>query len=747
MAQPLAGPRVTLNGPCPCGSKKKFKRCCGAAPRRPRAVVADTVAGDINDKFQQALMLQRQGLAAGADRLYGEILDEDPQHAGALHMRGVVTLQQARPEEAIGYLRRSVAAQPDRAAAHSDLGNALQVLGHMDEALASYQRAITLQPESFEAHFNQGVAHQRKGQLEEALRCYDKTLQLRPAWTVALLRRALLLTQMQRLAEACTDYERCLAADPANIDAMKHRAQVLHRLGRLEEAAQSAAAVLQVQPENPDALLVRAQVLADQGNHTAAARALVSWLRSAPGIDFAPGQRLYLQSTLCDWSDYEETARALRVSVEAGERAATPEHFALVSDSPVAQLICARTFISRHDQQIAAPTWQGGPYGHGKIRVAYVGNQLDSPELQQGLLRVLEHRDRSRFDTIGISLQPLQDSSDLQRLRGAFDELLDHGFASAADAASWVRSREVDVLVDLSGFTSATDLNICAHRAAPVQVNYLGLPGTSGAAYMDYILADEFVIPTDARAQYTEQVVWLPGCHRSLNLAGDSVAGSGPARRDLGLADEAVVFCCFNSNHTFNPTSFDVWMRVLRAVPAGQLWLLADNEVVEVNLRARARSLGLDPARLVFAARVPHAQHLARLQRADLFLDTFPCSAGDAAAESLAVGLPVLSWPGEAFSARTAASQLQALDMLELIGGSLPEYEARAIELATQPDKMAAIRTRLLRLRNSAALFDTESHCRHLEWAYARMVERLRNGQQPEPFTVPSQPRSRSRAS
>jgi predicted O-linked N-acetylglucosamine transferase (SPINDLY family) len=339
------------------------------------------------------------------------------------------------------------------------------------------------------------------------------------------------------------------------------------------------------------------------------------------------------------------------------------------------------------------------------------------------LVGVFEAHDRTRFETIAISLRPSDESAMRRRVVAAFDRFIDATRMRDVEVSALMRELEVDIAVDLTGYTGDNRTDIFAQRPAPVQVNYLGFPGGMGAEYIDYILADAFVIPDAARPHYAEQVVHLPHCFQA-NDDQREIAEFTPSRAEAGLPETGFVFCAFNNVYKLNPPMFDIWMRLLRAVPDSVLWLAADAPNVRKNLAAEAMRRGVEPERLVFSPRIAYPEHLARMRLADLFLDTLPFNAGTTASDALWAGLPVLTCAGEAFAARMAGSLLNAVGLPELITHDLAEYEALALELATSPARLAEIKTRLAANRLSAPLFDTKLFCRNLESAYQQMWEK-----------------------
>jgi len=348
---------------------------------------------------------------------------------------------------------------------------------------------------------------------------------------------------------------------------------------------------------------------------------------------------------------------------------------------------------------------------------------------------VFEEHDRVRFAITAVSLGLERRDAMRPRLEHAFDEFLDVQQKMDREVAELLRDLQIDILVDLNGHTRGARTGILAHRPAPVQVNYLGFPGTMGAEYIDYIIGDRFVIPPNREASYHEKVVRLPDCFQA-NDSARSASGRTPSRRECGLPDAGFVFCCFNNSFKINPRMFDVWMRLLRRVPRSVLWILGSDSGIKSNLRHEAVARGIVPDRVVFAERIPYEEYLARYRVASLFLDTLPFNAGTTASDALWAGTPVLTCAGDAFAARMGMSLLSALDLPELITESLTHYESLAYELAIDEERFATVRSKLARNAKMCALFDTGRFCRHLETAYVAMWERHQRGEPPAGFSV-----------
>jgi predicted O-linked N-acetylglucosamine transferase (SPINDLY family) len=379
--------------------------------------------------------------------------------------------------------------------------------------------------------------------------------------------------------------------------------------------------------------------------------------------------------------------------------------------------------------------WRGERYAHERIRLAYVSGDFLNHATAVLMAELFELHDRARFEVIAISYGP-DDRSELRgRLVKAFDQFHDVGAKSGLEIARQIRALEADIAIDLKGYTTDYRGQIFVHRPAPVQANYLGFPGTLGTKDFDYIIADPIVLPPEHEPYYAEQVARLPGCYQ-VNDRKRAIAAATPSRAEAGLPPDGFVFCCFNNNWKILPTMFDVWMRLLKKAEGGVLWLLRDNDSVEVNLRREAAVRGVDPARLVFAGRASHAKHLARHRLADLFLDTLPYNAHTTASDALWAGLPVLTCRGETFAGRVAASVLQAADLPELVTANLADYETLALRLAQERDLLSDIKAKLARNRDTCRLFDTTTFARHIEAAYTTMWEISQRGEKPRSFDV-----------
>jgi protein O-GlcNAc transferase len=437
---------------------------------------------------------------------------------------------------------------------------------------------------------------------------------------------------------------------------------------------------------------------------------------------------------LCDWRGYSEECARVISGVRAGN-AVSP--FALLSlpSSSEDQLSCARAALADEFRSPPEPVVRRQYVSRNRIRVGYLSFDLRYHAVGFLTVGLFENHDRSRFETIALSLCPDDGSQVRKRLESAFDQFRDMSLRSDDEIAKLIRGSEIDIVVDLNGFTQGARMHVLACRPAPIQVNYLGYPGTMGADYIDYIIADRIVIPEDQQQLYSENVVYLPHCYQA-NDDRRPISDVVFSRGQVGLPDHGFVFCSFNNTFKINPPVFDIWMRLLRKIDGSVLWLLEGNANAPDNLRSEAERRGVAANRLVFAPRMKSEDHIARQTLADLFLDTLPYNAHTTASDALWVGLPVLTCLGPTFAGRVAASLLHAVGLPELVTHSLEEYEAAALQLARSTQLLASVKAKLMRNRQAFPLFDTARFARHIEAAYTTMWERYQRGRSAAGFDI-----------
>jgi len=688
-------------------------------------------SGDI----EKAVTLFRSGNAAAAAQACKAILHRDGRNVAALYLLALTAMQQHDIAEAERIFAKVTKLEPNSAEIWANRGNNLIAMGKRDRALKALDRALAIEPAFFEALYNRAKLLGDAGHLEEALATYDRCLEIMPQFADALNNRGTILEQLGRHDEALAAFDRCLAITPNAPDTLNNRGNLLAKLERNDEALASYDKCITLAPTFTQAWLNVGMLLIKVKRYEEAAKVLGRTLELDPSAEYAIGNLIYARQQICHWDNLPALTSRLLDCLQKGEPAATPFILIAATDSCRLQLQCARDYVARGYPLAERVRWRGECYAHARIRIAYLSADFRDHAVAYLIAGLFEHHDRTKFETIAISFSP-GDAGEMQaRIRNAFEKFIDVRNKNDREVANLLRELEVDIAVDLMGFTQYFRLGILALRAAPIQVNYLGYPGTMGADYFDYIIADRYVVPSNLRSGYSEHIVYLPDTFQA-NDAKRPLPAHTPSRAQFGLPERGFVFCSFNSPAKITPALFDIWMRLLRQVENSVLWILADSAALERNLRREAQARGIAPNRLVFAVRVGYGDYLARYRLADLFLDTLPFNGGTTVSDALRTGLPVVTCSGEAFAARMAGSLLNAIGLPELITQTLSDYERLALKLATDASMLADIRAKLSRNQATYPLFDTDRFRRHIEAAFTTMHERHRRGEPPASFSV-----------
>jgi protein O-GlcNAc transferase len=606
--------------------------------------------------------------------------------------------------------------------------------GRLPEAEQIYRQILKAEPRHFDSQFMLGVIYSQRGHHAEALRHIDLALKINPKSAAAHNSRGVALGKLKRPVEALASFDRAIALTPDHAEAHSNRGNALRELGRLEEALSSCDRAVALKPDHAEAFNNRGNVLIGLKRQADAIASFERALEINPDFAYARGLRLLTKMQLCDWRSYAADIAQVTEGVRAGKRVSTPWAVLGQCDGPDDQLLCAQIWV-RDKYPATPPIYRGERYRHEKIRVAYLSADFRRHPTADLTARLFELHDRARFEIFGISFGPDDRSEMRARLAGSFDRFHDVAARDDREIAGLMRRLEVDIAVDLMGHTFDSRLGILAARPAPIQVAYLGYPGTTGAPFIDYLIADPVVLPFERQKFCAEKIVHLPDSYQ-VNDSTKVIAPITPSRAQAGLPADGVVFCSFNQNFKITPPVFDIWMRLVGQVEGSVLWLLSGEDGANANLCNAAQARGVDAARLKFAPRLELAEHLARLRLADLFLDTSPVNAHTGASDALWAGVPVLTCAGNAFAGRVGASLLMALGLPELITDSLADYEALALALARDPPRLAAARRKLADRRTTYPLFDTDRSRRHLEAAYSTMWNIHRRGESPRSFNV-----------
>jgi protein O-GlcNAc transferase len=612
---------------------------------------------------------------------------------------------------------------------HGNEGNLLLAHQFLD-------KACRLPRHSPEALYYLGVSHLKQNQPRLAIDAFDRSIALGGASFEALHERGTAYSWLGDSESALQSYTKALRFNRNSFDLVFNIGKVYDRIKDRKNAQIYYGRALELKPDAADVWAHLGAVLYDAGNY---AEAIAGWekaLSLAPDIEFLPGFLMHARLRLCDWSRWDSERAELPRHVGNGENACGPFEMLAISGAEEVQLHASRKWVGVHfpnQPTTAAPLQERSG---NKIRVGYFSADFGRHAVSYLTAELFERHDRDSFEIFGFALDKAAESDEMRaRLVQAFDDFIEVKDKSEAETVGLARNLGIDIAVDLGGHTKGSRTGLFRDRVAPVQVNYLGYPGTTGADFMDYMIADEATVPERSRSYYSERIAYLPDCFQPSD-GKRPLAEAELSRHDFALPGNGFVFCCFNNSYKINPDIFSVWMRILAQVDGSCLWILADAEQAKANLRAEAKRMGIDIGRLVFAESLPYRDYLTRFRLADLFLDTLPFNGGTTANDALWAGLPVLTRTGESFAGRMASSLLKALGLPELIVSTAEDYEATAVRLARHPAELGQLKERLKLNREKGPLFDMHRYTRHLEAAYREMHRRFQSGLSPDHIHV-----------
>jgi len=723
------------------------------------------------EMFRQAVSAMRAGNIAGAEHAFRHALQLQPRHIGALNLITVLLTTQGRfeeaehyatlalnedttsdvtfynyglilkalkrPDEALERFSQALKINPSIASTWNNRGTIFNDLKRYDDAVGDFDRAIELNPQYAEAFFNKGKSLTLLKRFEEASSAFETTLALRPELAEAWLGRGNVLCERKQYADALAAYDRALALKAELAEAWLGRGNLFQRLRCHQDALAGFDRAVALKADLVEAWIGCGEILSMLKRHEEAAQAYARILEIDPQRLFIKGLLLHQKMSSCAWNGIAALIAEIDRDLSSGKPSGEPFGWQGVAKSPHSLQRCAELFNAARYPAKSRDLPRRLLPDHRKIRVGYSSGEFRDQATSHLIVGVLEQHDKSRFEIIGFD-NGWSDGSDVRRrIEAGLSEIVDIRRLSDEAAASVIRDHQIDILVNLNGYFGEERTGVFAERPAPVQVNYLGFPGTLGAPYMDYIIADRCVIPSGREEFYEEKVAYLPECYQA-NDDKKEMAARIFSRAECGLPPHGFVFCSFNNSYKIVPEVFDCWMRLLTKISGSVLWLIGNSASAVSNLRREASMRGVNPDRLVFADRMPLASHLARHRLADLFLDTLPYNAHTTASDALWAGLPVLTRIGSTFPGRVCASLLGAVGLPELITSTEEAYQDLAIELASDPQKLAAIKQKLASNRLTKPLFDTLFFTRSIEAAYEEMYRRHQSGLAPDHIFIAS---------
>jgi predicted O-linked N-acetylglucosamine transferase (SPINDLY family) len=701
--------------------------------------------------------LHQKGDLIAAGEIYAQILNLQPLHFDALHLSGLIAAKSGQLDVAIQLISKAISINSVNPSAYCNIGNVYLNIGKHDFAIEAYSKALELKPNYGDAYFSRGLAYQGLNKLDLAIADYESAININPKHIGAITNLGNIFKSQKKIDEAINCYSNAIALNPPNPEPFNNRGNLYHELKWFKQALVDFDKALQLNQGYPEALSNRANTLfalkdyegAIVGYNQAIAlkpdyaeafhnrgnlyrelkqfeRAKLDYeqaLHFKPDYDYVRGVIFASKMNLCDWDNLKEEWSELQDAIKRSEKVIAPFLTIPITESVEIQKEVGQIWVREKCQLTTLSLSQPDKESDvDKITIGYFSADFHDHATMYLMAEVFELHDKSRFEIIAFSFGRDKQDDMRRRAVAAFDQFHDVRDKSDEEVAKLSRALGVDIAIDLKGYTMDSRVGIFSQRAAPIQVNFLGYPGTMGASFIDYIIADRIVIPEKLRDLYSEKVMYLPHSYQP-NDRRRQISSRKFARQECGLPSDAFVYCSFNANYKINPDVFDVWMEILRSVNKSVLWLLGGNQTAITNLRSEAEKRGVDPSRLIFAEHMRLSEHLARHELADLFLDTWPCSAHTTASDSLWAGLPVLTLPRETFASRVAASLLVQLDLDELISSNERDYIKLAVELGKNSSQLSRYREILNAKLKTSTLFDTPLFTKNLENLYIDLIK------------------------
>ena len=646
--------------------------------------------------MQEVLKMHQSGQLDLAETLYKKLLNDLPKNTVLLTNFGTLQFQKKKLNNGIKIIEKSLKINPNQPNALNNLGVVFLELNRPDAALIRFDSAINFQEKYAEAHSNRGNALKDLNRPQEALESYDRAISINSGYAKAYSNKGNALKDLNRLTEAIESYDRAIVLMPKYANAFSNRGDALKELNQIDQAIESYDYAIALNPN----------------------------------IDFILGESLSAKMSLCIWDDLPNSISAIKAKTSNNEKATTPFRMLSFIDELKTHKKTAEIYVKARYPKDNSLSKIERYSRHSKIKIGYFSPDFREHPISTLSAGLYESHDRIQFEVHAFSFGPDTNDEMNLRIKSGVDYFHDVRTMSYKEITLFSRSLEIDIAVDLAGHTSNSRTEIFAMSAAPIQLSYLGYLGTMGSNFYDYILADLTIIPEENQQYYSEKIAYLPSYQ--INDSKRKRPEIIITRKDLGIPDGCFVFCSFSNTYKLTPKTLDSWCRILKSVDDSVLVIYADNELAKINLTKETTLRGIDSTRLFFGERLSMPEYLARYRVADLFLDTHPYNATTTSSDALWMGLPVLTFLGNSFSSRVAASLLNAVNLPELVTTSQDHYESMAIKLAKNPKKLKNIKDKLDGNLKTALLYNTTLFTKNLELAYLEMFDRYHTGLDPE---------------
>ena len=673
--------------------------------------------------FKEVLIFFNNGQVDKAEKLSLKILKKEPNNLEILHLLGLIFYKKKNYLKSIQIFNKIIKLNQNDAQVFYNRGNVLFELKNFDKALESYNKAIIIKPDYKKAHNNRGNIFKELNRFNEALKSYQIALKIEPNNPDLYNNCGTIFLELKKFDKAIENYKHAIKINTNYFEAYFNLGNTFNKIGKVDEAIKSYKEALKINPKYANAYNNLGIVFKGQKKIEEAIICFRKTIEINPNFDFLFGTLIQSKCIICDWEFYFQDLDKLKNKILDNNRSAPPFSILSFFDSPKIQKKTSITWVEQKfsKKNILKPIKKR--QRNKKIRIGYYSADFREHAMSYLLVNLFELHDKSQFELIAFSFGPKANGEIFTRILKAFDQFIDVNFKTDKEIAQLSRNLKIDIAVDLMGFTEKNRFNIFVERCAPIQINYLGYPGTLGSNCIDYIIADKVLIPEQNQKYYSEKIVYLPNSYQ-VNDSNINFSKKILKRKDFGLSENDFIFCCFNQNYKITPTIFDAWMNILKRVKNSALWLIEDNHISPKNLKKKAKQRNVDDRRIIFSKRLPHAEHLLRHKLADLFIDTFPYTAHTTASDALRSGLPLITIKGQSFASRVAASLLTTIDLPELITTTEKDYIELAVKIAKDLKILNQLLEKLKKNLVEKPLFNTTLFTKNIELAYTTMLEK-----------------------
>ncbi len=689
-------------------------------------------------KFQEALTFFQKGQIVKAEKICSELEKEQPENFNNLNLLSIILFRKKKFKEAIKIIQKSIKINPNQAEANNNLGLMLMNTNKINDAILYFIKSIEVDKNFADAYNNLGIAYKELENFDRAIASWEKLIKIQPQSFKAHNNIGNIYMEKNNNILAIKYYNKAIAIEKNFYLPYFNRGNAFQKLGKINDSIESFSQAIELNPKYSEAFYNRGNSYRDINKLDFALNDYIFAYKLNPNLKNLFGNIFATKNNLCDWENYNENLTYLKNQIMNNKSVMSPFTSLSAFDSTKIQDKVAKIhLITNYKEKFKNKkiNFFNKNKVSKKIKIGYFSSDFKKHAMSHLLSEVFENHDKSNFEIYGFLLTKINKDEMTNRIANSFDHFIDVSDKTSKEISELSRKTEIDIAIDLMGYTKSNRFEIFLEKCAPVQINYLGYSATSGSQSLDYIIADNTLINDDNKSDYSEKIIYMPDTFMP-NGFKDIKLQNGLQRKDFGLSDNSFVFCCFNKQYKFTPYIFDIWMDLLKEIKESSLWLLANNNQTVKNLKKEAEKRNIDSNRIIFAHGLPLQQHLSRHKLADLFLDTFPYGAHTTCGDSLWSGLPVLTLKGNTFASRVSSSLLKAINLEELITNSVDEYKTVAISLAKNPQKLNTIRKKLKINKNKSLLFDTKNYTKNLEAAYKLIFKRYNEKKPAENFKI-----------